>query len=80
MNAPWAEDPLVVVVLACKGGGYAKVVNGRWIVAKCRRSRCQVAGEHTFHIWDALTGRVTDLDHDPLEPGTPVKGVTHAVR
>ena len=70
----WPEGT-TVVVLACKGGGLAKIANGRFLVAKCDRKRCRVPGEHTWHIWDIETGRCSDHMEDPLpSAGTPPGG------
>lgn len=67
-------ETTAVVVLACKGEIVGKVVNGRYLVRLCRKRRCDVAGEHTFHIFDLMTGRSWDSATDPIERGTPAGG------
>lgn len=70
----WPEGP-VVVVLTCKGGVLARVVNERWIVTRCRRTRCQVDGEHSYHVWDMHTAQRTDYREDPIAVGSRPQGV-----
>jgi hypothetical protein len=77
----WPEGASVVT-LACKGGRFAKIVEGRWLVRRCRERGCRSAdGEHTYHIWDIYTGRVIDHCGDPIPIGTLSEGETsHAIR
>ncbi len=73
-------ESVAVVVLTCKGGHFAKVIGSRYLVAPCRKGRCRTMGEHTYHVWDLLTGRMTTMAHEPTVRGPRTEGDSYAVR